>query len=744
MASQVMEPDISGAMSVAGMDSESPEQIYAYVTDGVDDVISALEVQAEDAEDAAVQSGIMDDLRVMQAEVAKQQEELRASAEWKDFTVALYGETNAGKSTLIESLRIHLEEETKLEQRRRFDELQAVHGLDDAALQAAHEAVDQARAAAAEASAYGKRLDEGGQAQLQALEEEKARLAQEMLAAHASRFWWQKLIGLFRRSEEAAAYDSIRARITAFRVQQQREHQQAEVGIADAEAGLKKAEENLGRRLGALPLLIEYADGSIIGDGRPDFTTQTQRYHFNTGEASFVLLDVPGIEGNEAKVNAHIGKAVQTAHAVFYVVRKAARPQHGDKEDGTLEKIKYHLGPQTEVWAVFNKPITSPMAFQNTGSLFTRDSDGIADLEQGMREALGAHYKGILPVSVYPAFLALADRLPPERKPERAKFLAKYDVETILDRSAFFTLAGHLTSMAIGAPAKIRQANIHKACLSLHQSVKNLDRLAGTMEAHAQKVIAETTDVQGQVDKAAQKLGSSLRTDAGDALRALETNVRRKIYTQIEACIGNDKLKAELQSSLETHVPAMQREVESKFKAASTQFQNAIANAAERFQKHLKDLGEIAGAQMREVSGPSFNLALRVDNGVNIAGLVATAVGVGALLLSNPAGWVVITLSVVGVVLSLAKALWSLLDDDFKKSQQRKAVDENLSKAVTSLKRDLEASEKSVLDAVKAAAAEAKERLGEPQRNVKSQAAILRRSADRLKALSIKIETTMA
>ncbi|HQT74935.1 MAG TPA: hypothetical protein PLX84_13440 [Acidiphilium sp.] len=744
MASQIMEPGISGAMSIAGMDSESPEQIYAYVTGGVDDVISALEVQAEDAEDAAVQSGIMDDLRVMQAEVAKQQEELRASAEWKDFTVALYGETNAGKSTLIESLRIHLGEETKLEQRRRFDELQAAHGLDDAALQAAHEAVDQARAAVAEASGYGKRLDEDSQVQLQALEEEKARLAQEVLATHASRSWWQKLIGLFRRSQEAAAYDSIRTRITAFRAQGQRKHQQAEVRIADAEAGLTKAEENLGRRLGALPLLIEHADGSIIGDGRPDFTTQTQRYHFDTGAASFVLLDVPGIEGNEAKVNTHIGKAVQTAHAVFYVARKAARPQHGDKEDGTLEKIKRHLGPQTEVWAIFNKPITSPMAFQNTGSLFARDSDGMADLEQGMREALGAHYRGILPVSVYPAFLALAGRLPSERKRERAKFLAKYDAATILDRSAFSTLAGHLTSMAIDAPVKIRQANIHKACLSLQQSVKNLDRLAGTMEAHAKKVVAETMEVQAQVDKAAQKLGSSLRTDAGDALRALETNIRRKIYVQIEAGIGTDKLKAELQSSLESHVPAMQREVESKFKAASTQFQNAIANAAERFQKHLKDLGDIAGAQMREVSGPSFKLELRVDSGVNIVGLVVTAIGGLALLATNPAGWVVITLSAVGIIFSLAKALWGLVDNDFKKAQQRKAVDESLSEAAATLKKDLEASEKSVVDAVKAAAAEAKERLGEPQRNIKSQAVLLRRSADRLKALSIKIETTMA
>lgn len=34
--------------------------------------------------------------------------ELRELAEWDTFTIAFYGETNAGKSTLIETLRILL------------------------------------------------------------------------------------------------------------------------------------------------------------------------------------------------------------------------------------------------------------------------------------------------------------------------------------------------------------------------------------------------------------------------------------------------------------------------------------------------------------------------------------------------------------------------------------------------------------------------------------------------------------
>ena len=748
-----MRPDDFGQKSVVELDGRSPEKIYAYVTDGVRDVIRALETQDEDTEDAAVRSDIIAGLNLMQAQVAGKQEELRASADWKDFTVALYGETNAGKSTIIESLRIHRGESSKLEQRRRFDKLKATHALDDEALQATRDAIELARAAATEALLRGKQLDVEGQGQLQALEQEKTRHEELALAARANRSWWKRLIGVFRRAEEDLASQDIQARIIEFRNHHLHKRQQISAEFCSAEAALAIAEDTLARRMDEMPRLLEHADGGIIGDGSPDFTVATQRYSFNIGGASFVLLDVPGIEGGEERVKAHIDKAVQTAHAVFYVTGKAARPQHGDKEEGTLEKIKRHLGPQTEVWAIFNKRVTAPVPLHKVGSLFAHDADGMADLEQGLRETLGPNYRGVLPVSAYPAFLAVADRLPPaaalagtkrpDHKVPRAKFLSEFDAATILDRSGLAALANHLASMAIDAPRKIQQANLYKANQSLQQFVRELNHHAATMESHAKKVTAETTEIRGQVDRAASRLGSSLRTDAGDSLRALKTGVRKEIYALIEVGISNEKLKSELQSSLERHVSDMQRDVDKKFKESATQFQSAVNKAAERFQKHLKDLGEIAGAQMRDLSGPSFNLDLRVNNGVNIAGLVTTAVGAIILALTGPAGWVVISLSVVGVILSLAKALWSLVDEDFRKSQQRKAVDENLFKVAASLKKDLEASEKVVVEAVESASTEAKKRLGGPQRNVKSQAAILRLSANRLSALSIKIETTM-
>lgn len=47
---------------------------------------------------------------------------LRDVGEFKTFTIAFYGETNAGKSTIIESLRLYFNEATKQEQRVKFEQ----------------------------------------------------------------------------------------------------------------------------------------------------------------------------------------------------------------------------------------------------------------------------------------------------------------------------------------------------------------------------------------------------------------------------------------------------------------------------------------------------------------------------------------------------------------------------------------------------------------------------------------------
>ncbi|GAA7153895.1 hypothetical protein BD0047_03530 [Helicobacter pylori] len=56
----------------------------------------------------------------LERESLKELESLKNNEEWKNFTIAFYGETGAGKSTLIECLRMFFKEQSKVVQQERF------------------------------------------------------------------------------------------------------------------------------------------------------------------------------------------------------------------------------------------------------------------------------------------------------------------------------------------------------------------------------------------------------------------------------------------------------------------------------------------------------------------------------------------------------------------------------------------------------------------------------------------------
>ncbi len=122
----------------------------------------------------------------LESESLKELESLKNNGEWEKFTIAFYGETGAGKSTLIECLRLFFKEPSKMDQQERFKRLYA----------------------------------------------------------------------------------------------NMKNHESS-----------KHAE------------LEKLQDGAIIGDGRSDSTLKTKSYILKHNNQSFILLDVPGIEGDEKKLN---------------------------------------------------------------------------------------------------------------------------------------------------------------------------------------------------------------------------------------------------------------------------------------------------------------------------------------------------------------------------------------------------------------------------------------------------------
>ncbi len=185
--------------------------------------------------------------------------------------------------------------------------------------------------------------------------------------------------------------------------------------------------------------LEKLQDGAIIGDGRSDFTLETKSYTLKHNNQSFVLLDVPGIEGNEKKVNSRF-LTLQKKPMLFFMLQKhpLLRKKGKREKKGRLKRSKSNSIRKQRYIPLYNKPINSPRALKD-GLIDENEKKSLRDLDEKMKAILGKHYEGHQIVSAQAAFYGLSSALLPESDfyKNKQKFLAIFKVEELLLKSQF-------------------------------------------------------------------------------------------------------------------------------------------------------------------------------------------------------------------------------------------------------------------------------------------------------------------
>lgn len=612
---------------------------------------------------------------------------LQQHARWDRFTIAFYGETNAGKSTIIEALRIVLNEKTKATAREKFRAIQAEFGLTEAKLCALQQSIHDSSARIDAMRARAAERVTQIEAEKDNLKREMNRLRDAIAAKKQAMSFWRKLLSRLRKLPEEWALlrgDQKQIELEAARVAEQAQIDAQIEQALKANTELKLQQE---QALAALSNLVPSADGDIIGTGRSDYTRDSHGYVFEANGQYFELLDVPGIEGKEARVIDSILGAVKAAHAVFYVTGKAAAPQTSDEHRrGTLEKIRSHLGDQTEVWTIFNKRITNPISLEKAGLLSQDERSSLAVLDQTMRENLGEQYQGHIALSAQPAFLAVADYLVPQSDlaRSRAKFLAKASVEQLLSKSEFKEFSDWLgCNMIADCDARIRAANVNKLRVAVQVSAEKITLIQRDTVAPLSKDLKrDWAHVSRQLTLAVSELSPALQTHVDGAVRVFAGNVRRHVYSRIDDGVENDDLKNVLVSRIRAEQKSLEAEIPKQVTKQFEQFQKDVTRVLKRFEERAEKLLDV----FRDIGVPhvsdSFELNMTFDSGVNYKQLVA-ALGGGLLLMWwNPAGWVGLAIRGFTVILSALKALRGFFSSNYKKSQQRKTVDDNIERIV--------------------------------------------------------------
>ncbi|MFP6300703.1 GTPase [Helicobacter pylori] len=506
----------------------------------------------------------------LESESLKEFESLKNNEEWENFTIAFYGETNAGKSTLIECLRLFFKEQSKVDQQERFKRLYSTY---------------------------------------------------------------------------------------------QNNYQNDE-----------RKKQNILNELHSLQ------DGATIGDGRSDFTLKTQSYTLKHNNKTFTLLDVPGIEGNEKKVIDQISNATQKAHAIFYVTKKPTPPQKGEEgKEGTIEKIQKQLDSQTEVWTIFNKPITSPRALKDK-LINENEKESLKTLDEKMKGVLGEHYKGHKVVSAQAAFYGLSQALIPESDfyKKKQKFLEDCKAEEwLLYKSRFQPLAEFIAEELLeNSRAKIIESNCNKALKTIEQLQKAIKT---TIEKRIDPMIKEAQEHQQEarynLDRSTEKFILNLTNSAFSKIDQFKSDLREKMYAHINKNIEDEECKEIFKNELIQGIETLHEDIKWRFRECEKRFDGEIKEAIKQLEYRIKD----SLAMLERISiDRGFNLNFDTDSGIDGTKL-ATSIGGLVLLLAAPiVGEFALIGGLVLGAIGIFKSVWSFFDSDYKKSQQRKEADKNL------------------------------------------------------------------
>lgn len=659
-----------------------PDLIYVELQSVIKDLINTIDASEIETTDKEIATFSRDLLNELDANIASELDKLKANSEWDTFTVAFYGETNAGKSTIIETLRILLAEPQKVSSQNKFKELANALNIDSVSFEQINQEIAELKDRKIVLEQGLNSVKDKSAEQLACLNNELTELNKAIDSKLAAFNIFQKIWHFFSKLPEEAQLVTKQEQFESTKLIFDDNVAQAKNEVTDNNERYDAACLKLEHMEGELEKLVPYADGAIIGDGRSDFTLDSQSYLMQGDESIFTVLDVPGIEGKEEKVGESIWSAVHKAHAVFYVTSKAAAPQTGDDQHkGTLEKIKEHLGDQTEVYSIYNKRITNPLQLQKSQLVSESELASLAELDVKMTEQLGENYQGTKSVCGLVGYLAAANCLiagSVDHK-RKEKFMKDNNEQHLLDYCGFTDLKQFLVSDLIkDYKVKIIKANFNKANQVLKGASSSISSLRDEkFEPLHTKLKKEIGSASEQLDIALSSLKSRLLTSVSSSIENFKSSVRKSVHSEIDKDISNDDFKYELKRAISRAQSQFDESLPEDINSHLNEFTEEVNGIVNRFKKHTNELFSAYSSFETKGFDINFDLSENIDNGVNVIGIISSIVG-GVVLAISGAGIAAIALGAVGLVFSIYKSVRSMFNSSYKISQQKKSADENI------------------------------------------------------------------
>ncbi|GAA8619390.1 hypothetical protein HpDR69_15060 [Helicobacter pylori] len=365
-----------------------------------------------------------------------------------------------------------------------------------------------------------------------------------------------------------------------------------------------------------------------------------------------------------------------------------------------------------------------------------------------MKNILGKHYMGYKAVSAQAAFYGLSQALIPgtDFDKKKQKFLKDFKAGELLYQSHFKPLGEFIAEELLkNSRAKIIQSNCNKA-LKVVEELQNT--IKTTIEKRIDPMIKETQEHQQEahynLNRSTEKFISDLKNSAARKINQFESDFRIEMHERIERGIGNNECKEIFDNERKQRETKLVEDIERRFKECEERFRGSVGKNIEQLEERVQDslamLERISMDSGNFDSNSTFNFASGIDG----IGLFSSIGGLVLLLLTPVVGEFALIAGVGLALVGVGKSIWGFFDSDYKKSQQRKKVDEKLDEACEKITEDMKSRIESYKKGVLGMIEELKTELNGPVENYEYKKERLKEADKKLGYISNSIHLTIS
>ncbi|WQU07882.1 hypothetical protein KVE94_03480 [Helicobacter pylori] len=209
-----------------------------------------------------------------------------------------------------------------------------------------------------------------------------------------------------------------------------------------------------------------------------------------------------------------------------------------------------------------------------------------------------------------------------------------------------------------------------------------------TIEKWIDPMIKKTQEYQQEarfnLDRSKEKFISDLKKSALDEIDQFKFDIGEIMEERIEKGIEDEECKEIFKNECEQRVKELDENIKQRFKECEERFDEQIKEDIERFKERIKNslkmLERISIDSGNFDSNSTFNFASGIDT-IGLFSSIGGLVLLGIVNIWNPVGWVELGIAGFVALVGVVKALWNVFNPDYKKFQQKEAVNESLNKS---------------------------------------------------------------